>query len=372
MTDKKDDGYGYTREVQAAPMIAPSVDYLPPVPKSDRPKVGLIGCGGITEQHLKAYLKSGYEVAAFCDIDRERAEQRRDDNFPEAMVTTDHREILVRDDIEVVDIATHPAVRTGLIEEALHAGKHVLSQKPFVLDLDDGERLVRLAEEKGRKLAVNQNGRWAPHFSYIREAVKDGVIGDLSFVDCAVHWDHNWTAGTPFDEIHHLILYDFSIHWFDFVQTLVGDQGADTVYATVGQSTGQKAKPPLIAQVVVTWPTFRASLDFNGNCLHGATDRTVVSGAKGTLISDGPGLMEQEVTLVNESGRASPNLEGHWFPDGMCGTMGELLCAIEEDREPSHSARNNLKSLELAFAAVASADTGQPVKVGTVRKLTEI
>ena len=47
--------------------------------------------------------------------------------------------------------------------------------------------------------------------------------------------------------------------------------------------------------------------------------------------------------------------------------MGELLCAIEEDREPNNSARSNLKSLELCFAALKSADSGQPVDVGSVR-----
>jgi hypothetical protein len=41
--------------------------------------------------------------------------------------------------------------------------------------------------------------------------------------------------------------------------------------------------------------------------------------------------------------------------------MGELLCAIKENREPYHSAANNLASLELCFAALASADSGQPV-----------
>ena len=46
--------------------------------------------------------------------------------------------------------------------------------------------------------------------------------------------------------------------------------------------------------------------------------------------------------------------------------MGELLCAIEEDRQPSNSAAHNLKSLELCFAAVASADKGEPVKPGDV------
>jgi predicted dehydrogenase len=44
----------------------------------------------------------------------------------------------------------------------LRAKKHVLSQKPFVLDLDTGARLADLADEMGVKFAVNQNGRWAP------------------------------------------------------------------------------------------------------------------------------------------------------------------------------------------------------------------
>jgi hypothetical protein len=44
-------------------------------------------------------------------------------------------------------------------------------------------------------------------------------------------------------------------------------------------------------------------------------------------------------------------LEGVWFPDGFHGAMAELLCAFEERREPEHSARNNLRSLALCFAA---------------------
>ena len=43
--------------------------------------------------------------------------------------------------------------------------------------------------------------------------------------------------------------------------------------------------------------------------------------------------------------------------------MGELLCAIEEEREPGHGARDNLRSLELCFAALKSADSGQPANL---------
>ena len=62
-------------------------------------------------------------------------------------------------------------------------------------------------------------------------------------------------------------------------------------------------------------------------------------------------------------------VKGCWFPDGFHGAMGELLRAIEEDREPTNSARDNLRSLELCFAAVASAEIRRPVDPGTVRRL---
>ena len=64
-----------------------------------------------------------------------------------------------------------------------------------------------------------------------------------------------------------------------------------------------------------------------------------------------------------EEGSVTVPLEGSWFESGFRGTMGELLCAIEDDREPNHSARDNLRSLELCFAALKSADSGQPINL---------
>ena len=86
-------------------------------------------------------------------------------------------------------------------------------------------------------------------------------------------------------------------------------------------------------------------------------------------ISDGPDLGQQELTLTTAKGVARPALEGQWFNDGFRGAMGELLCAIEEDREPVNGARENLHSLALAFAAVESRKTGREIKVGAVRRL---
>ena len=362
--------------------------YQPTDPKDYQPGIGLIGCGAITIEHLRAYRAAGYRVLALCDVDKKRADERQAEFYPDAMVTTDYQQVLERDDIEVVDITTHPPQRPPLVEAALRAGKHVLSQKPFVTDLAVGRRLADLADDQGVLLAVNQNGRWAPHFSLIRQAVRAGLIGEVTGVHLAVHWDHSWIGGTPFEDVRHLILYDFAIHWFDFTTTIMqasasaSEQSAPAsdvaepaqpqlVCASIARSAGQTVKPDMLGEAIVNFPTAQASLVFNGDVKFGASDRTVVTGTKGTLISDGPDLDHQQLSLTTADGTVSAPLEGAWFPDGFHGTMGELLCAIEEGREPSHSARNNLASLELCFAAVESADRAKPIVPGRVQRLPE-
>jgi len=361
-------GYGLASTASGGAIAAPELPYLPPQPRAFRPKLGLIGCGGISEYHLRAYRAMGLDVAALCDREPARAERRRAEFYPRAAVTADYREVLRRDDVPVVDVATHPAERVEIIEAALRAGKHVLSQKPFALDLGVGERLVALAAEQGRRLAVNQNGRWAPHYSYLAAAVRAGVIGEVASVDITMHWDHLWTTGTPFEEIHHLVLFDFGIHRFDIVTRFLSGRQPTRVTAAVARTTFQQMKPPMLAQVAIDYPGAQVRLTFNGHVQFGQEDRTVICGARGTLRSAGPSLSEQTVEVHLAAGRATPRLEGTWFSNGFQGAMGELLCAIEENREPANSARDNLGSLALCFAALASADSGRPVIPAEIRR----
>lgn len=348
---------------------APDLPYRPRDPKKYAPAIGLIGCGGITRSHLRAYKEAGYRVVALCDLDEGRAKERQKEFFPKARIYTDHRELLKNGEIEVVDIATHPSVRAGQIEDALNARKHVLSQKPFVVDLDYGERMVELASRKGVKLAVNQNGRWSPNWSYMREAVRAGTIGELFGAHLSVHWDHDYIHKLPFNEIKHAILYDFAIHWFDILACFMGERKAVRVFASVSHAKGQKSKPPMLGQALVEYEGAQSSLVFDAFIHTGPEARTFLAGSKGSVSSIGPDLNTQAVTLRTEAGHATPKLKGSWFPDGFHGTMGELLCAIEEKREPYNSGANNLKSLALCFAAVASAEMHEPQQPGRVRKL---
>jgi predicted dehydrogenase len=348
---------------------APSLSYRPRDPKRYRPGIGLIGCGGITKWHLTAYKSAGYRVLAMCDIAIERARERRDEFYPDAVATDNVDELLARDDIEVVDITTHPPNRPPIVEAALRAHKHVLSQKPFVLDLDVGGRLADLADEMGVKLAVNQNARWAPHFSYIREAVRAGLLGSIDAIHCDVHWDHSWVKGTVFESVRHLILYDFAIHWFDFVRTIMGEAVPRRIYASMARSAQQTIMPALLAQAIIEYESTQVTLIFDGFTRFDHLDRTLVVGSAGAIRSTGPSTEFQRLEMTTAEGIARPRLKGAWFPDGFHGTMAELLSAIAENREPSHSARNNLASLSLCFAAVASAERGEAVRPGSVRQL---
>ncbi|RIK88159.1 MAG: gfo/Idh/MocA family oxidoreductase [Planctomycetota bacterium] len=349
----------------------PPLPYRPCDPGNYDPAIGLIGCGGITKHHLRAYANAGYRVTVLCDIVREAAEKRRSEFFPDALVLEDYSELLKRDDIEVVDITTHPDVRGPIIADAIEAGKHVLSQKPYTLDLDEGERLADLADKRGVLLAVNQNARWAPHFSYMREAVQAELIGQVASVHCGVHWDHSWVQGTVFEKVYHLILYDFAIHWFDFLSTIMGKQRPLRVFASTAISPTQEIMPALMGQACIEYPRAQASLIFDGHAQHGPWDEAYIGGSHGTLRSFGPSVNRQTVELTRDGGDYRPNLVGSWFPDGFHGAMAELLCAIEEKRPPSNNARDNLRSLELSFAAVASAMRHEPIVPGVVRRLPD-
>jgi len=345
--------------VASKPQPAPKLGYRPRKPKRYRPRIGLIGCGGITKAHLTAYKAMGYQVVALCDLRKEAAEERKKEFYPKADVYTDHRALLDRKDIDVVDIATHPAVRVPQVRDALNAGKHVLSQKPFVLDLNDGKKLAALAKRKNLRLAVNQNGRWAPYFSYARELVKAGHLGEIASVDMALAWDHTWIKGTAFEHMHHVVLYDFAIHWFDMVACLFGGRQALGVFASLAKSPGQTLKSPMNAHVLVSFRDGQATMAVHAHTPFGNTEQLLVTGTKGIYRANGRICAANDVRLITAKGESRPVLQGSWFPDGMAGSMGELLCAIEDKREPENSAANNLHSLALCFAALESTRTGK-------------
>lgn len=369
---KENDGYGLSAEKSAKEIKPPKLDYLPRKPKTYNPSIGLIGTGGISDYHLKNYKAFGLNVVAISNRTLSKAVTLRDKYYPNAEIYEDFNELLEREDIQVVDITPHPSDRLPILKKALRSKKHVLSQKPFVLNLEEGDELVKLARENNVKIAVNQNGRWAPHFSYMREAIHAGIIGRPVSVDFSLQWDQTWiTENSSFENIYHMVLFDFAIHWFDITASFMEGNTPKDIYASVLKYDEQQFSPPALASCIINYKQSQVRMAFNAHTTLGEEDVTTIVGTKGTLRSRGPGLNDQPIMeLYTEEGAVKIPLEGTWFENGFKGTMGELLCAIEEDREPQNSAENNLESLKLCFAALESANKKKIVVPGEINRVS--
>ena len=340
---------------------APDFNYKPPITKSYNPYIAIVGTGGITSTHLAAYKKAKYKIEILYNRTLSKAKKLRDIYFPKAKITNNFNDILNNKKIEILDITLHPEEREEFIKKGILAGKHILSQKPFVNNLKVGKKLVKLAKKNNVKIAINQNGRWAPHFAYIREAVKSNLIGDVISCHTSIQWNHSWIKNTEFENNYDLILYDFGIHWFDFLTSILGNRIIN-VFASQNKAITQTVKPPLLSQCLVQLNQGQASLIFDGFTNFGTQDRTIITGTKGTIISVGPDLGKQKIEIYTRKGKSSPKLKGSWFNDGFHGTMGELLSSIEEKRNPLNNAEDNLLSLKLTFAALESSKLNKIIK----------
>ena len=116
------------------------------------------------------------EIVAIADPQTElaRAAAAR---FAIPTVAPDHRALIERDDIDLIDVCTPSHTHFELAWAALEAGKHVLCEKPVAYDFRDTRRAAALAREKGLKTKLGFTFRYAPAMRYMRELVAQGFIG---------------------------------------------------------------------------------------------------------------------------------------------------------------------------------------------------
>ena len=339
------------------------------LPISDAHAIALVGCGVIGRLQLDAYRNAGWRVVVLCDAVLASAESARDEFFPDADATDDFEAVLRRGDVTIVDLAVHTDIRPDMVRRALLAGKNVMSQKPFVEDLEEGRELARLADERGLTLAVNQNGRWAPHFHALREIVDSGRLGRLNAADFAVYWPHDvHTEHHRLGQDPNLVLYDYAIHWFDLVACLFPDRTATSVYASTATRPGQLVPVPTLASVVIDFGDAQVTIVMRASSRHEDTGSFHVVGDAGAAVLHGGELGGARLDIVGEQS-AHMLTVGSWFPDALIGSMGELMSAIEEGRAPFTRASSSLVGLALCFAAIESAATGAAVDPATVSRL---
>ncbi len=147
-------------------------------------KVGVIGCGGIANgKHMPSLSKlNDVEMVAFCDIVEERAELAKERyGTPDAKVYTDYQELLKDEDIDVVHVCTPNRSHAPISIDSLHAGKHVMCEKPMAKTANNARKMVEAAKESGKKLTIGYQHRHKPEAIYLKEVIERGDLGDIYF-----------------------------------------------------------------------------------------------------------------------------------------------------------------------------------------------
>jgi len=141
-------------------------------------KVGIIGGGIIAARHIQAYRTiSGVEGISLADVDPDFPAKAELAATPNARAVTDHRAILDDAEIEVVDICLPHDLHEPFAIEALQAGKHVITEKPIALTVDQADHMIAAAKRACRRLFVIMNLVHTPYYLRVRELLRSGELG---------------------------------------------------------------------------------------------------------------------------------------------------------------------------------------------------
>ncbi|MEA4890092.1 MAG: Gfo/Idh/MocA family oxidoreductase [Clostridiaceae bacterium] len=150
----------------------------------DKLRIGIIGCGNIAvNKHLPALVKiPEAELAAFCDIIQARAVSAAQKfGAPEAKVYTDYKEVLADPSIDAIHVLTPNREHSFITVEALHAGKHVMCEKPMAINAIEAKKMLDAAQETGKLLTIGYQNRCRPEYQYLKRACENGDLGEIYF-----------------------------------------------------------------------------------------------------------------------------------------------------------------------------------------------
>ena len=180
-------------------------------PPSEELTRGIIGCGGISAMHLTMPGR----LLALYDVDKKHLAQRMGDaGGKEKGITPYHdfRELIARDDIDIVHIATPPHWHALMSVMAAKAGKDIWCEKPMSRTIGEGLKMVEAVEKHERIFRLNTWFRFQDNFygmntpvKPIKKAVMNGLLGDGPYKvtlneSTGFNWKFNWVGRTDLEE----------------------------------------------------------------------------------------------------------------------------------------------------------------------------
>ncbi|MEM4310980.1 MAG: Gfo/Idh/MocA family oxidoreductase [Nitrososphaerales archaeon] len=352
------------------------LDYKPHLGKKLDYGIGICGAGFIVRAcHIPAYKKAGFNVVGICSRTKAKAERLAQEfNIPK--VYNSFEEMCSDSKVEVVDLAYPPHEQLELVRVATKYKKHILCQKPFATSYSEAKEMVKLADEAGVKLAVNQNMRYDPAMRSVKTLINKGYLGKFMIAVFHLFSPGHWQ--TFLKDYDRLVILNLSVHHLDIFRFLFGEP--ESLYALAGgyglaelhaaayeaydaeKLKGLRFKGEIIASYTLKYKDDAIAIGIDDGFswtddkhMHWRIEGTegIVKGTIGWPRATNDTLSFYSKKLGDSW--ISPTMQDwSWFPDAFIGTMGQLLRAIEEDREPEISGKDNLKTMALIEACYKS------------------
>lgn len=333
-------------------------------------RFGLIGCGRVAPRHAQSLAQlPETHLVAVADIKPNRAE-----NFAQeygAAMYTDHQALLERDDLDAVSICVPSGLHAEVTMDALAAGKHVLVEKPIALNLDDADRMIAAAADRGLTLGVVLQNRYNSPMQDVRRLIDAGGLGRLYLGAVCVRWyrpqsyyEDDWHGTWAMDGG---ALMNQSIHHIDALQWFMGPVASVQAYTAtlahameaedVGVAVLRLANGALatVEGSTLTWPQNlegsvaifgeRGSVKVGGTALNRITMWKV------------DGELEQEAEILTSQRVDPPSVYGYSHRE----VIRDFAQALLEGRSPGTPGPEARRSLELVLAIYRSALTGQEI-----------
>ncbi len=333
-------------------------------------RLGVIGAGRIGKLHIKNIVNHimEAEVKAIADVFAEDLKGWAGE-LGVKKVTSDYRDILDDSEIDAVLICSSTDTHADFVIEAAKTGKHIFCEKPVDLSIEKVKKALQAVKEAGVKFQIGFNRRFDHNHKSVRDAVKEGKIGDPHIIKIT----SRDPAPPPIDyvKVSGGIFKDMTIHDFDMVRFLSGSEVSE-VYA-VGNVLIDKAIGDVgdLDTAVITLKFENGAIgiiDNSRKAVYGYDQRVEVFGSKGCVMNEND---TPSTTVLLNSEMVTSDKPKYFFleryNDSYISEMKEFVDSILFDKTPSVTDEDAINPLIIAEAAIKSWKEHRPVKIEEVQ-----
>jgi predicted dehydrogenase len=335
-------------------------------------RVVLAGCGGISRAWIKAMKEfDDVELVGMVDISPEAIEAKiAEFSLSPKATGSDLAEVIGKSQADLVFDCTIPEAHFGVVTTALEQGCHVMGEKPMADTMEHARKMVETAKRTGKTYAVMQNRRYNRQIRRYRDLVGSGAIGELTTLNADFYIGAHF--GGFRDAMQHVLILDMAIHSFDEARYI---SGADpvSVYCHEWNPKGSWYTHGASAVCIFEMTgglifTYRGSWCSEGLNTSWECEWRAV-GTVGSAAWDGNETITAEKAAGAEGFKrpleavAPPEAKAIKGEGGHTAAIRDYLDALEAGKTPLTVGSDNIKSVAMVQAAIASAECGARVTV---------